>query len=365
MDQPAALVTPAKRPREEEEQASGGSATPSTVLKKREDWRLLAGLTIQEATEEQLVDFCEGQQVRLDMPATWKIHLAPNNFTVRVLGLATATMRPGARSGDNVVTPPREVKVECIMLSQDGMGQDEHLDLSDYDATPAEKAYKETPYMQKLLVSTGQDMTLLQALAVNYPDAVTLADYAKPSVRDAERQQESGRVAISRLEQLAELARLAECARLAELERRADIAAWWRETGPRTGVGSPGGGALVSAAQAVGVVSTLTQTDIDSFAGMVRPYTPNPKSQNPYPHPSQPATALWRRADVGRGHSHTCSAGVASACWRRQKRVRCSMHVATPLEECVPLPRRGHLRGLATRRAPAPLTPHPPRHWFI
>ena len=44
-------------------------------------------LKIDEATDEELAAFYTGKQVEVDMPATWRPHLAPGYWTVRVHAL--------------------------------------------------------------------------------------------------------------------------------------------------------------------------------------------------------------------------------------------------------------------------------------
>jgi hypothetical protein len=151
-----------------------GEVHPSDKTLDVDGWRSPAMLKIGEATDEQLAAFCTGKQVEVDMPDTWRPHLAPGYWTVRVHALVRR------RDQDKTLA----VEVECMKFSSD--------EILSTAGSPAEGKYKLKPLTEQLQVSKpltlskwaalGRGTTLRQVLHVNFPRAVILADYATMSV---------------------------------------------------------------------------------------------------------------------------------------------------------------------------------------
>jgi hypothetical protein len=151
-----------------------GELHPSDKTLDVDGWRSPATLKIDEATDEELAAFCTGKQVEVDMPATWRPHLAPGYWTVRLHALVRR------RDQDKTLA----VEVECMKFTPE--------EIISKAGSPAEKNYKLKPLTELLQVSKpvtlskwaalGRGTTLRQVLGVNFPSAVILADYAKMSV---------------------------------------------------------------------------------------------------------------------------------------------------------------------------------------
>jgi len=111
-----------------------GEAHPSDKTLDVGGWRSPATLKVEESTDEELAAFCTGKQVEVEMPSTWKLHLAPGCWTVRLHALVRL------RDQDKTLA----VEVERITFSQD--------EIIFKVGSPVEKDYQVKPITEQLQV---------------------------------------------------------------------------------------------------------------------------------------------------------------------------------------------------------------------
>ena len=111
-----------------------GAVHPSDGNLDVDGWHSPAMLKIDDTTDEELAAFCTCKQIEVDMPATWRPHLAPGCWTVRVHALVSR------RDQDKSLA----VEVECMTFTSDK--------ILSTAGSPAERTYQLKPLTEQLQV---------------------------------------------------------------------------------------------------------------------------------------------------------------------------------------------------------------------